>query len=87
MDLFLIAGPAVRQVVEGYTLLTGKSAMLPRYAPGYRGSSMYYPELDTDWDDAILKFINTTKEEGIPVDGFQYSSGYCTVETDKGVKP
>ena len=86
IDLFLIAGPAVRQVVERYTDLTGKSAMLPRYALGYLGSSMYYPELDEDCDDAILDFIDTTKEEKIPVDGFQLSSGYCTVETDKGIK-
>ena len=31
IDLFLIAGPSVRQVVERYTDLTGKSALLPRY--------------------------------------------------------
>ena len=47
---------------------------------------MYYPELEKDCDDAITEFIDTTREEGIPVDGFQLSSGYCTVETDKGVK-
>lgn len=86
IDLFLIAGPAVRQVVERYTDLTGKSVMLPRYALGYLGSSMYYPELEADCDDAIVDFIDTTKEEKIPVDGFQLSSGYCTVETDKGIK-
>lgn len=86
IDLFLIAGPSVRQVVERYTDLTGKSTMLPRYALGYLGSSMYYPELDNDCDDAILDFIDTTREEKIPVDGFQLSSGYCTVETDKGIK-
>ncbi len=86
IDLFLIAGPTVREVVERYTDLTGKSALLPRYALGYLGSSMYYPELEADCDDAIVDFIDTTREEKIPVDGFQLSSGYCTVETDKGVK-
>ena len=86
IDLFLIAGPSMSQVVQGYTDLTGKSALLPRTALGYLGSSMYYPELEADCDDAILEFIDTTKEEEIPVDGFQLSSGYCTVETDKGVK-
>ena len=30
IDLFLISGPSVRQVVERYTDLTGKSAMLPK---------------------------------------------------------
>ena len=86
IDLFLIAGPSIRQVVERYTDLTGKSAMLPRYALGYLGSSMYYPELDENCDDAIVDFIDTTIEEQIPVDGFQLSSGYCTVETEEGIK-
>ena len=72
IDLFLISGPSIRQVIERYTDLTGKSAMLPKYALGYLGSSMYYPELEADCDDAITEFIDTTKEEGIPVDGFQY---------------
>lgn len=86
IDLFFIAGPAVRQVVERYTDLTGKSAMLPRTALGYLGSSMYYPELESDCDDAILEFIDTTKEEDIPVDGFQLSSGYTAQETGEGLK-
>ena len=86
VDLFLIAGPAIRDVVMRYTDLTGKSALLPRAALGYLGSSMYYPELPQDCDDAILDFIDTTKEEDIPVDGFQLSSGYCAVETEEGVK-
>lgn len=86
IDLFFIAGPSIRKVVERYTDLTGKSAMLPRYALGYLGSSMYYPELSENCDDAILEFIDTTKEEGIPVDGFQLSSGYTTQETAEGNK-
>ena len=86
IDLFLIAGPKITDVVEGYTDLTGKSALLPRYALGYLGSSMYYPELEADCDDAICEFIDTTKEEDIPVDGFQLSSGYCAVETEEGIK-
>lgn len=86
IDLFLITGPDVRDVVRRYTDLTGKSAMLPGHALGYLGSSMYYPELEADCDDAILEFIDTTKEEGIPVDGFQLSSGYTSQDTKEGVK-
>jgi alpha-glucosidase len=86
IDLFLIAGPSIREVVSRYTDLTGKSAMLPRYALGYLGSSMYYPELEADCDDAITEFVDTTKEEDIPVDGFQLSSGYTSQDTEQGVK-
>lgn len=86
IDLFLIAGPAVRKVVERYTDLTGKSALVPRYALGYLGSSMFYSELEKDSDDAILGFADTAKEEEFPLDGFQLSSGYCAVDTKEGVK-
>lgn len=86
IDLFLIAGPKITDILERYTDLTGKSAMLPKAALGYLGSSMYYPELEENCDDAILDFIDTTKEENIPVDGFQLSSGYCAIPTKEGVK-
>ena len=86
IDLFLIAGPSIRDVVMRYTDLTGKSMLLPKAALGYLGSSMYYPELPADCDDAILDFIDTTRSEDIPVDGFQLSSGYCAVETPEGIK-
>lgn len=86
IDLFFIAGPTLKDVVSNYTTLTGTSMLLPKAALGYLGSSMYYPELPVDCDDAILDFIDTTKEEEIPVDGFQLSSGYCAVETEEGIK-
>lgn len=86
IDLFLIQGPSIREVVQRYTDLTGKSTLLPRYSLGYLGSSMYYAELDEDCDDAIIDFIDTTKEEDIPVDGFQLSSGYTSQETEEGTK-
>lgn len=86
VDFFLIAGPKIADVVRRYTDLTGKSAMLPRTALGYLGSSMYYSELPKKADTAILSFVETAKEEGIPMDGFQLSSGYCAVKTADGIK-
>lgn len=86
IDLFFINGPKISDVIERYTDLTGKSVMLPVGALGYLGSSMYYPELPKDADDAVIDFIDTTREENIPIDGFQLSSGYCNVETSQGLK-
>ncbi len=77
LDLFLIAGPSMAEVLDRFTRLTGRPAMLPKAALGYLASSMYYPELPKDCDSAILHFLDTAKEEGIPVSGFQLSSGYC----------
>ncbi|EKU93897.1 Alpha-xylosidase [Alloiococcus otitis] len=86
IDLFLIAGPKVREVIERYTDLTGKSTLLPKYALGYLGSSMYYAELPKNADDSIEEFVKTTKEHDIPIDGFQLSSGYSNIETKNGLK-
>ena len=86
VDLFFIAGPQVTDVIERYTDLTGKSAMMPKHALGYLGSSMYYAELPQDSDDAILEFIDTARLEDIPISGFQLSSGYTAQDTIEGSK-
>ncbi len=79
IDLFLLGGTTLKKIVDNYTLLTGRPALLPKRALGYQGSSMYYPELEKDSDDAVLNFIDTIKEEGFPIDGFHLSSGYTSV--------
>ncbi|MCL2566897.1 MAG: DUF4968 domain-containing protein [Alphaproteobacteria bacterium] len=76
IDLFFIGGESIANVVQHYTDLTGKSAMMPLASLGYMGSTMYYTELDKNSDEAILNFIDTCKEENIPIDGFFLSSGY-----------
>ncbi len=85
IDLFLLAGDTLPRVVDNYTLLTGRPALLPKRALGYQGSSMYYPELEEDSDDAVLEFIDTVKEEGFPIDGFHLSSGYTSWENKRCV--
>lgn len=79
IDLFLIGGDSIAKIVDHYTLLTGRPMLLPKRALGYQGSSMYYPELEKDSDDAVLGFVDTIKEEGFPIDGFHLSSGYTSV--------
>ncbi len=76
LDVFFINGPGMAEVVRRYTDLTGKTVMPTRASLGYLGSTMYYVELDEDCDEAIIGFIEKTREEGIPIDGFQLSSGY-----------
>lgn len=85
IDLFFIAGTSISRIVDNYTLLTGRPALLPKRALGYQGSSMYYPELEKDSDDAVLAFIDTIKEEGFPIDGFHLSSGYTSYDNRRCV--
>ena len=85
VDMFLLAGDTLRRVVDNYTRLTGRPALLPKRALGYQGSSMYYPELEKDSDEAVLGFIDTIKEEGFPIDGFHLSSGYTSYNNKRCV--
>ena len=86
IDLFFMSGETIGDVVKSYTYLTGRSALLPKYSLGYLGSSMYYSELETDCDKKIEGFIDTARDEEIPIDGFQLSSGYTTYDTVEGKK-
>ncbi|WP_283680441.1 TIM-barrel domain-containing protein [Lentilactobacillus sp. Marseille-Q4993] len=83
IDWFFIGGPTIKNVVEHYTDLTGKTVLPPVASLGYMGSTMYYTELDKHADDAILDFVDTCKKNGIPCDGFFLSSGYTTGEDGK----
>ena len=80
LDLFLLGGGKLSRIVDNYTLLTGRPALLPKRALGYQGSSMYYAELSHDCDEALLEFADTVHQEGFPIDGFHLSSGYTTVD-------
>lgn len=83
LDYFFIYGPTIQQVVSYYTDLTGKSMLMPKYSLGYLGSTMFYTELESGSDEAIIGFLEKCKELGIPCDGFFMSSGYTTGEDGK----
>lgn len=85
VDLFLIGGNTIKRILDNYTMLTGRPALLPKRALGYQGSSMYYAELEKDSDDAVLGFVDTVREEGIPIDGFHLSSGYTSQQNRRCV--
>ncbi len=85
IDLFLMAGPDIRSILDDYTLLTGRPVMLPKRALGYQGSSMYYSELEKDCDKALMDFVDTVREKQYPIDGFHLSSGYTTQESGRCV--
>ena len=59
IDLFLIAGPSIENVVERYTDLTGKSIMLPKAALGYLGSSMYYQSCQ---QTAMMQYLDLLRQ-------------------------
>jgi alpha-glucosidase len=82
LDLFLIAGPLMADVIERYTWLTGRSALPTKQSLGYTASTMYYAELEKDCDEEIYKVIQKHFDEKIYIDNFWLASGYSSGEED-----
>lgn len=82
IDLFLIAGPLMTDVIERYTWLTGRSALPTKQSLGYTASTMYYAELEQNCDEEIYKVIQKHFDENIYIDNFWLASGYSSGEED-----
>lgn len=78
LDYYVIAGPDPAAVVARFTWLTGRPALMPRWAVGYSGSTMTY----TDAPDAQARmggFLEKLAEHDLPCTSFHLSSGYTSI--------
>ena len=78
IDLFLINGPKMADVIDRYTWLTGRT----KQSLGFCASTMYYAELEQDCDQEIYKVIDKHLQEKIYIDNFWLASGYSSGEED-----
>lgn len=81
IDLYVVAGPALRDVVRRTTRLTGRTPLPPRWALGFHQSRWGY------WPDAELEAVGAElRGRGIPADGLwldiQHLDGYRTFTWD-----
>lgn len=82
IDLFLINGPKLSDVIKRYTFLTGTTAMPTLQSLGFTASTMYYAELEEKCDEEIYKVIKKHLESDIYIDNFWLASGYSSGEKD-----
>ncbi len=82
IDLFLINGPTVKDVVQRYTWLTGTTILPTKQSLGYCASTMYYAELEENCDREIYNVIDKHRKENIYIDNFWLASGYSSGEAD-----
>ena len=82
IDLFLINGPDMKDVIDRYTLLTGRTILPTKQSLGYCASTMYYAELEENCDEEIYKVIDKHFAEKIYIDNFWLASGYTSGEED-----
>lgn len=82
IDLFLLNGPKISEVIDHYTTLTGRTALPTKQSLGYCASTMYYAELDQNCDQEIYKVIDEYDRDDLPIDNFWLASGYSSGEED-----
>ena len=82
IDLFLINGPDMKDVIGRYTWLTGRTILPTKQSLGYCMSTMYYAELEKDCDKEIYKVVDKHLQEQIWIDNFWLASGYSSGEED-----
>lgn len=63
LDFYFIAGPTMDHIVKDYRYLSGKAAMLPRWAFGFLQSQERY-----ETQAEILQVVDTYREKGIGLD-------------------
>lgn len=78
LDYYFILGPEIKDVVETYTWMTGRTIFPPKWSLGYSGSTMTYTD-EPDAQDQLKKFVEACKAYDIPCDSFQLSSGYTSI--------
>ena len=81
IDIFFING-TIRDIIERYTWLTGKTILPTKQSLGYCASTMYYAELEENCDEEIYRVIDKHEKERIYIDNFWLASGYSSGETD-----
>jgi len=82
IDLFLINGPRMADIIRRYAWLTGTTALPTKQSLGYCASTMYYAELEKDCDQEIYTVIDKHVQEQILIDNFWLASGYSSGERD-----
>lgn len=69
LEYYVIAGPTPKEVIDRYTSLTGRPAVLPAWSYGLWLSTSF----TTDYDEATVNsFVDGMRDRGIPLSVFHF---------------
>jgi alpha-glucosidase len=75
LDLYVLVGPALSDVVRRVQDLTGHAPLAPRWSLGYLGSTMRYTDAE-DPRSELAGFVDELRRHDLGCSGFHLSSGY-----------
>lgn len=78
LDVYVLFGPALADVVAGFANLTGRSVFPPRWSLSYSGSTMQYTDAP-DAADQLAGFLDKIAAHQIACQSFHMSSGYTLI--------
>ncbi|MFO6495716.1 MULTISPECIES: glycoside hydrolase family 31 protein [Bacillus] len=78
LDYYFIAGPKIKDVVEKFSWITGKTVLPPKWSLGYSGSTMSYTDAPNA-QEQLKRFVRLCEKHDILCDSFQLSSGYTSI--------
>jgi alpha-D-xyloside xylohydrolase len=90
LDYFIIYGPTPKEVLQRYTALTGRPALLPPWSFGLWLSTSFTTSYD---EDTVSQFIDGMSERGIPLSVFHFDCfwmrefNWCDFEWDQRCFP
>ncbi|WP_296139435.1 TIM-barrel domain-containing protein [uncultured Tessaracoccus sp.] len=79
IDHWVLVEDHPQALTQAFTELVGGTSYPPTWSLGYSGSTMHYTDAD-DAQEQVLGFLDECDEHAIPVDLFQLSSGYTTID-------
>ncbi|MGG4348814.1 glycoside hydrolase family 31 protein [Bacillus licheniformis] len=78
LDYYFIAGPKIKDVVETFSWLTGKTILPPKWSLGYSGSTMSYTDAPNA-QEQLKNFVHLCEKHDMLCNSFQLSSGYTSI--------
>ncbi|MBO4727443.1 MAG: alpha-xylosidase, partial [Spirochaetaceae bacterium] len=69
LEYFIIYGPSPKEIIEKYTALTGRPAMVPEWSLGLWLSTSFTTSYD---EKTVMSFIDGMKERNIPLSVFHF---------------
>ncbi|HVJ60802.1 MAG TPA: TIM-barrel domain-containing protein, partial [Burkholderiaceae bacterium] len=77
LDLYVFAGPTLRDALARYVAAIGGTALPPRWTLGYANTAMGLADAP-DAQQRIRDFLGNAERDGFPLSSFHFGSGYTS---------
>jgi alpha-glucosidase len=77
LDLFVFAGPTLREALARYVAAIGGTALPPRWSLGYANTAMGLTDAPNG-QERIREFLAHAERDGFPLSSFHFGSGYSS---------